>query len=461
MSKFNQTLDWFIEKSKIQRKEYQVEGIQWCVNKETQPDPLFRVRGGLIADEMGLGKTIMMIATFVVHFMPKTLIILPNALIEQWHSEIYRTTGHLALIYHGAAKKLISLDQLNSSRIVLATYAAVAVNQKTDDGLSLLHRVSWDRIVFDEAHHLRNRNSRWRGAKRLKSKVRWLITGTPVQNKRSDFNNLCNILRLPQGFYVDDANLPHIVADFVLRRTKKSVGIDIPQLQLANQPVTWNNVAERKLSRDIHCALKVSRVKLKMMLHARQSCIYPALLKGSADKLAEKMLIKPFKPETLHSSTKLDAVVNTILQRKDNGNGKLVFCHFKGEMDTIIHRLRENGLTSVTSFDGRVSQAKRARRLKDAYQVIVLQIQTGCEGLNLQNNFSEVYFVSPNWNPSIEDQAVARCHRIGQTKPVDVFRFYMNTIGPTGKILPTQTLDQYIESVQLRKRKISSAIFAS
>ena len=102
-------------------------------------------------------------------------------------------------------------------------------------------------------------------------------------------------------------------------------------------------------------------------------------------------------------------------------------------------------------FDGRTSQAKRIRLLSEQFEVLVLQIQTGCEGLNLQKHFSEVYFISPNWNPAIEEQAVARCHRIGQTKEVQVFRFEMCE-------LEEESLDQYISKKQDEKREMREEI---
>ena len=156
--------------------------------------------------------------------------------------------------------------------------------------------------------------------------------------------------------------------------------------------------------------------------------------------------------EAITSSSKVDAVVKILLQRRGNGNGKLVFCHFREEIDILLKRLREAGLDNVEFFDGRVSQAKRISILTGKFEVLILQIQTGCEGLNLQKDFSEVYFVSPNWNPAIEDQAVARCHRIGQTKEVQVFRFEM------GDFEEDETLDKYIVKTQEVKREIRSEI---
>ena len=448
--------NWFLEKSGIERKSYQLDGVQWCVHLETHNDPSLPIHGGFIADEMGLGKTIMMIATFLAHLVPRTLIVLPNILLEQWHSEILRTTGHNALIYHGANKKKFTLEQVLTRNIVLTTYNTIAITKKQIEAnkISLLHGIKWDRIVFDEAHHLRNKNSRWIGCKMLKSKIRWLISGTPIQNKRKDFFNLCSALKMPASYYAEDENLLHLVRNFVLKRTKKNVGISLPDLKLDNEYVLWKNEGERKLAQNIHRALTLAQQKLKLFMHARQTCILPSLLKENMAGLISNKIVSHEDSCGLLSSSKMDAVVSAILERKGNGNGKLVFCHFRGEIDSLISRLREGGISKVCTFDGRITQAARFRRLKEDYEVIVLQIQTGCEGLNLQKNFSEIYFVSPNWNPAIEDQAVARCHRIGQTKPVSVFRFEMSHQSMEEE-QPSLTLDQYISVMQEGKREIS------
>ena len=115
-------------------------------------------------------------------------------------------------------------------------------------------------------------------------------------------------------------------------------------------------------------------------------------------------------------------------------------------------------MTNVSSFDGRTRQSQRNLKLAQKFEVLVLQIQTGCEGLNLQNDYSEVYFVSPHWNPSIEDQAVARCHRIGQSKPVQVFKFVMDSFDSVLSDIPNLTLDQYVAMTQQSKRNISNTI---
>ena len=103
----------------------------------------------------------------------------------------------------------------------------------------------------------------------------------------------------------------------------------------------------------------------------------------------------------------------------------------------------------ANTFDGRTSHNERNEILTSKIDVLILQIQTGCEGLNLQQ-FKEVYFVSPHWNPAVEDQAVARCHRIGQDEPVDVFKFEMEGFDKN-----SITIERHCTNVQTCKRELS------
>jgi len=332
----------------------------------------------------------------------------------------------------------------------------------------MLHMVQWNRVIFDEAHHLRNKNARYWGAKVLASPIKWLITGTPVQNKRRDFYNLCSVVGLPSSYYTEPDNMDELLEAYVLRRTKTQAGIKLPKVELGCNTVDWATEDERVLSEDIHNAIRMadSVERLKLIIKARQTCILPALLKKSMQDMVDDNIIPKSDSHVgaLSSSSKLDAVLDTLLSRRENGNGKLIFCHFREEIDTIVSRLKEDGITSVATFDGRTSLNKRANTLREKVEFLVLQIQTGCEGLNLQRDFSEVYFVSPNWNPAIEEQAIARCHRIGQVKPVHVFRFQMTTYQKLEPLVEenfSPSLDQYIQNVQSVKREIIEEIIHS
>ena len=112
----------------------------------------------------------------------------------------------------------------------------------------------------------------------------------------------------------------------------------------------------------------------------------------------------------------------------------------------------------MVSLDGRNNNFSKQEILKSTQEgmILILQIQTACEGLNLQKYYSEIYFITPHWNPSVEDQAIARCHRIGQTKPVHVFRFQMDELeDQKQKDIKTSSLDKYVNSVHEKKRQIS------
>ena len=154
-------------------RDYQLQGLTWLISLYDNGI------NGILADEMGLGKTISVIALIVCNFAryKKTLIVLPNILIQQWRAEILRTTGHTPLIYHGSAKKKLDVIALRKATIVLTTYSAIAT--RTLKGVvqhNILHEVAWDRVVFDEAHHLRNKNTRFLGAKTLRTQIQCSIS---------------------------------------------------------------------------------------------------------------------------------------------------------------------------------------------------------------------------------------------------------------------------------------------
>jgi len=473
----------YLDRTNMEHKQYQYDGVCWCLKNELTTHPPYGVRGGFIADEMGLGKTIMMIGVMYSNFMPHTLIIVPPILIDQWFIQIYRTTGHKALIYHGQDKKTITLEQLKSAPIVITTYGALTLtkNQIKDKHLTMLHRVAWSRLVFDEAHHLRNsKTTCYIGSRLLQAQVRWLVSGTPVQNSKKDFYSLCAMIRLPASFYTETNNLRLLARSFILKRTKKQVGIQMTDIHLDKNIVDWVSSKERDLAEEIHSALSFSHVNpdkglnkkvvstlrqrgvLTLMLRAKQSCIYPKLISRQLDKLIEQGILSDYSSykEAFDHSSKITAAVNSILERKDNGCGKLIFCHFREEIDEIAQRLRDGGMTKVATFDGRTSNGKRYEILNEKNHALILQIQTGCEGLNLQENYSEIYLISPHWNPAVEDQAIARCHRIGQTKPVYVQRFEMCPFAPEDNEVSTKTIDKYVGDVQEGKRNVASEVFA-
>ena len=455
----------FLVQAGYDEKPHQVDGVEWCLKKELgEIEPVNDTKSGLIGDEMGLGKTIIMLGLIISNFVPKTLIVLPLALIEQWTIIIEKSFGHTPFVYHGANKDVESLEK---APIVITTYGMITP-KNTEKSSTALHMYNWDRVIYDEAHHLRNMETAvHHGATNLKAKFRWLITGTPIQNRFSDFYALCAVMGMKSDYYTKPESLREIATNCILRRSKDRVGVVLPSLHVHNIEVAWGNDEERELALDIHSLLQFSKVTSKnvdsaisaldndilaLLIRARQLCVYPKLLEKHVKKLTELGLLESADKcnRAIMHSSKLDAVCEKIRQQGKEKN-KLIFCHFRAEIDELKRRLESD--FTVQSFDGRTSLVRRQEILTNPCEVLILQIQTGCEGLNLQQ-FNEVYFVSPHWNPAIEDQAVARCHRIGQTEEINVYKFFMESFDDEDSI-GSISIDTYSGDVQETKRGIA------
>ena len=526
-----EVFDRYLSASGLESKPYQREGVSFCLDKETihsveesgaggAADRVPRILGGIIADEMGLGKTIVMIGLILANLasLKRTLIVVPVALIAQWVAQLKKTVIDSGVkpdltiaVYHGASRRNIrnvpnetgdgscwylvsrSRGQKSSSTknidIVITTYGSVAMEvpsskTKTKTTTPSTPRLSLltfraDRVIFDEAHHLRNKKNRvFRGAMHLlgrnplpaasslsSSTTRiWIVTGTPIQNKLSDLKSLCYIL----GFLPSDVMHPEqqafIRKNYVLRRTKLSVGMIsdnsskcslgggvsggnvglLKSLEHSCYKVDWGNNNELMLSREIHSRAKYTtnrNERLKLYTRMRQMCVLPALLtydsaakgvKGAKDASEGSVIDTYDVPMEVYKSavsekSKLNRVVDVIMRQlsEDPTRKSLVFCLFRREMIHLRDLIRSRCFdVEIDIIDGTVSGVRRNRILAASPQILLLQIRTCSEGLNLQP-YSNVFFVSPNWNPCVEDQAIARCYRMGQTSQVRVFRFYM------------------------------------
>jgi SNF2 family DNA or RNA helicase len=446
--------------------------------------------GGILALEMGLGKTIIMLGLIECHFQRHTLIILPLALLYQWEKCIINYFGHQPLVYHGSRPKSLKLSLLEISQkpIVLTTYGQISLPSKKQINRgrtsSLLHKIQWDRVICDEGHHVSHkRTNEFKGVQALPARIHWLVTGTPIQNNEEELYNLFTLLGFAhhKSYYYDPVNYQDAVQRFVFHKTKANAGIKLPKLHEHLEIVQWENESERQFSSHIHSLLTFCNItkqsiasemetetelgilRMQYLSKSRQVCIYPSMLKSTIQNF-EKKLHKASADDNSYagleiaelyvSESKINAVIKTLLERRGNGCGKIVFCHYYAEIDIIAKRLLEHdGNIKISKFDGRLKTDKiKQQILSDpTIEVLLAQIKTCREGLNLQDNYSEVYFPSPHFNPATEDQSIARCWRIGQKKEVFVFRYIMVETErqfPTAQAEQTQAEQTQAEQTQ-------------
>ena len=465
--------DWMKE-FKIHEKSYQQEAMRWAITKEQgfykTIDGSYKPtkKSGLIADEMGLGKTIMMLGLWVGNFKRNTLIVVPSALLNQWNELIHKWLGSHALVFHGHSSKK-SIEEIKESHIVLTTYGMISTRKSSWS--SPLWEINWDRVIYDEAHHLRNQKSnKHKGAVKIKSECQWFMTGTPIQNSDKDLKSLCKLMGIWKEIEENHEDAVEILRPYVMMRSKKDVGIKLkPYEETVINIDKYDSEEERQMLREVHSKLGFTNVTvdnvnevmrfmggespLPMLTRARQSCVLPSMITTHIDKQINMGMI-PSNVNNFKSSTntKMRMLTEKINEEKNAGNRSLIFCHYVQEMNIMADILKNKYKLNIETLNGQTSAKNRKIIPTLSPDVLMVQIQSCCEGLNLQQ-FSTVFFTSPHWNPAVEDQAVARAHRIGQTKQVKVFKYIISGLGADKASNGTLSLDQYCINIQEKKRE--------
>lgn len=402
---------------------YQREGVLWMLTMEDQKSG---PKGGFLCDEMGLGKTVQLVSTMLGNPKPRTLVVVPKSIITQWVEEITRFAPHLSIgVFDGPDRKIEDVD------VTIAPYTLLTLKGGSADAKTPLHMISWDRVILDEAHEIRNKKSKlFKSVCRLRTQIKWIVTGTPVFNSMEDFVSLSTFLGLSKTVVQGMTN--KIKDIYILRRTKDDLAKINERLRLP--PCYFENVEldmypdEKQLyeivfleAQDtIRDAFKnavslnaKNMVILECLLRARQCMIWPQMyLDGVAkqnETQAEKWVGRSKKMETLFE-----------MIRSHPNEKSLIFCQFRGEMNYIQKNLEG----PVFRIDGGVPKEERVKQIEGFKKApsgasFIIQIKSGGQGLNLQEA-TRVYITAPSWNPATELQAIGRSHRTGQTQPVYV-----------------------------------------
>lgn len=402
---------------------YQREGVQWMLGMENQESG---PKGAILSNEMGLGKSVQLIATMLGNPKPRTLLIVPKSIVNQWVEEINRFAPKLTInVYDGPDRKLEPAD------ITIAPYTVVSVKGGKPDDTTPLHHVHWDRIILDEAHEIRNKSSKlFKSVYRLHTDIKWLVTGTPVFNSMNDFVSLCMFLGIPksmaQGMSKD------VKDTYILRRTKEDLAklnerLRLPPCHFENIELDMYPMEKQLYSFVFQNAQNVIRdafrtaqnlssknmIILECLLRARQCMIWPQMY---LDGIAKQEGIEAEK--WVDNTCKMDTLFRLIKEHPKEKT--IIFCQFVGEMNYI----QKNLDCPVFRIDGSVHKDERANQIAhfkntQSGAVFIIQIKSGGVGLNLQEA-TRVYITAPSWNPATELQAICRSHRTGQMKTVHV-----------------------------------------
>lgn len=438
-------------------RPYQLTGFQWLVFLKEAG------WGGILADDMGLGKTVQTLA-FFLHYKSenpdaKYMVVCPTTLMYNWENEIKKFAPELThFIYHGPKRKMHQ-DSFKDYDIIITTYGTMRSDIK------MFKEVPFDYVVLDESQSIKNPQSQVaRASLLLNAKNKFALSGTPVQNNTFDLYAQMNFLN--QGmlgsreFFMNEFATPidkfqekevidqlkKLTYPFLLRRTKEQVAKDLPE-----KTEMYLHCEMGKEQRKIYDAYRNSyksqilgmieeRGIEKSKLHIlqgltklRQICDSPAILNE--------------EERYPNHSVKLDE-----LSREINENvGKhkaLVFSQFLGMLGLIRKELEEKGIPYVY-FDGSTTSQERERAIQrfqndEDCRVFLISLKAGGIGLNL-TAADYVYIVDPWWNPAVEQQAIDRTHRIGQTKNIFAYR-----------LICKDTIEEKMLQLQERKRALAS-----
>lgn len=438
-------------------RPYQASGFQWL-------NYLSEVHwGGILADDMGLGKTIQALS-FMHHLKEKNgvlkaLVVCPTTLMYNWENEIKKFTPNLTYyIHHGGAR---THETLLDKRIdvIITTYGTLRsdIRQFVD--------VPLDYVILDESQAIKNPSSKVaKAATLLNAKNKLCLSGTPLQNNTFDIYAQMNFLNPgmlgSMEFFKHEFSVPidkfgekeqkehlrKLLYPFILRRTKEQVAKDLPE---KSEMILFCEMGKEQ--RDIYDAYrndfrdKILGVVEEQGVQKSQLTILQGLMK--LRQICDSPAIMKDEEKFPNVSVKLEELGREITENISDHKA-LVFSQFLGMLALIKEKLNELGV-AYEYFDGSTSAPDRQKAIErfqsdPECRVFLISLKAGGVGLNL-TAADYVYIVDPWWNPAVEQQAIDRTHRIGQTKNIFAYR-----------MICKDTVEDKILSLQEKKRLLAA-----
>lgn len=442
-------------------RPYQTSGFQWLNYLNTVG------WGGILADDMGLGKTVQTLS-MLSHYAKeegglKALVVCPTTLIYNWENEIKKFTPSLSFRIHHGNSRVKKQEELNGTDILITTYGTL----RSD--IQLLIKINFDYVVLDESQFIKNPFSKvTKAACLLNARNRICMSGTPLQNNTFDIFAQMNFLNpgllgsveffrnefsTPIDKFGEQEQKDHLkklLYPFILRRTKEQVAKDLPEKTETilfcemedKQRETYE--AYRHSYRDKILGViddqgvgKSQLTILQGLMKLRQICDSPAILNEEEKYPNDSIKLKELTRE----------ITENIGEHK-----ALVFSQFLGMLALIREKLKENNI-EFEYFDGSTPPHERERAIQnfqnnDNCRVFLISLKAGGVGLNL-TAADYVYIVDPWWNPAVEQQAIDRTHRIGQTKNIFAYR-----------MICKDTIEDKILQLQERKRILAKELIS-
>jgi non-specific serine/threonine protein kinase len=442
-------------------RPYQVAGYHWL-------NYLNEVGwGGILADDMGLGKTVQALSCLQL-FKEKTksmkaLVVCPTTLMFNWENEIKKFTPKLTYKIHHGGERERDKKLFDNFDVVITTYGTLRSDIK------FMSETPFDYVVLDESQAIKNPQSKvTKAACLLNAKHRVCMSGTPLQNNTFDIYAQMNFLNpgmlgsveyfrnefaTPIDKFGEREHKDHLkklLYPFILRRTKEQVAKDLPA---KTETILFCEMEEEQ--RNIYDAYrndyrdKILGVIKEQGIDKSQLTILQGLMK--LRQICDSPAIMNEKEQMPNVSVKLDELTREITENIGNHKA-LVFSQFLGMLGLIRQKLTELGV-KFEYFDGSTSAPDREKAIQsfqndDEVRVFLISLKAGGVGLNL-TAADYVYIVDPWWNPAVEQQAIDRTHRIGQTKNIFAYR-----------MICKDTIEDKILQLQDKKRSLARDLVA-